>query len=126
MRTDRKVVILAGGLGTRLQEETALKPKPMVEIGGWPILWHIMKIYSSYGFKEFVIALGYKGETIKDYFLNYSQRRNSLTVQTHSGAVEIHDGPREDWIVHLIDTGTDTETGGRVKLLADLLGKESF
>jgi glucose-1-phosphate cytidylyltransferase len=126
MRTNLKVVILAGGLGTRLQEETVLKPKPMVEIGGWPILWHIMKTYSAYGFKEFVIALGYKGEAIKDYFLSYRYRRSSLTVCTHDGTVEIHDGPREDWTVHLVDTGADTETGGRVKLLADILGNETF
>jgi glucose-1-phosphate cytidylyltransferase len=98
-----KVAILAGGLGTRLSEETTVKPKPMVEIGGKPILWHIMKTYAAYGFKEFVVALGYKGEYIKDYFLNYHYRARSLTVNLNSGTVDIHDGDSEDWIVHLIN-----------------------
>jgi glucose-1-phosphate cytidylyltransferase len=122
-----KVAILAGGLGTRLSEETTIKPKPMVEIGGKPILWHIMKIYASYGFKEFVVALGYKGEVIKDYFLNYHHYSHSLTIQLKSGKVLTHDrGDIEDWIVHLLDTGYDTQTGGRVKQVAEFIGNEPF
>jgi len=121
-----KVAILAGGLGTRLSEETTIKPKPMVEIGGKPMLWHIMNIYATYGFKEFVIALGYKGELIKDYFLNYHYRSRSLTVRLKNGEVTIHEGDHEDWIVHLLDTGIDTNTGGRVKQLAEFIGNETF
>ncbi len=121
-----KVAILAGGLGTRLSEETSIKPKPMVEIGGKPILWHIMKIYASYGFKEFVIALGYKGEVIKDYFLNYHHHAQSLTVQLKTGNVTTHSRDIEDWIVHLLDTGYDTQTGGRVKQIAEFIGNERF
>ena len=118
-----KVVILAGGAGTRLQEETAAKPKPMVEIGGRPILWHIMHLYAAHGFKEFIVALGYKGETIKNYFLNYYYLRNSITVDLATGTVDAHVGEREDWVVHLVDTGDETQTGGRVKRLASLLGE---
>ena len=121
-----KVAILAGGLGTRLSEETTIKPKPMVEIGGKPILWHIMNIYAAYGFKEFVIALGYKGEIIKDYFLNYHFRSRSLTIQLKTGEVSIHNGKGEDWTVHLLDTGADTNTGGRVKQVAEFIGSETF
>lgn len=121
-----KVAILAGGLGTRLSEETTIKPKPMVEIGGKPILWHIMKTYAAYGFKEFVIALGYKGELIKDYFLNYRHLSRSLTVNLGSGEVTFHDGEGEDWTVHLLDTGADTQTGGRVKRAARFIGNEPF
>ena len=121
-----KVAILAGGLGTRLAEETAVKPKPMVEIGGEPILWHIMNIYAFYGFKEFVIALGYKGEIIKDYFLNYHYRSHDLTVDLKSGNVKLHDGGGENWTVHLIDTGTETNTGGRVKRVAEFMQGEPF
>ena len=121
-----KVAILAGGLGTRLSEETAVKPKPMVEIGGKPILWHIMNIYAAYGFKEFVIALGYRGELIKDYFINYHYRSRNLTVQLRNGDISVHEGDSEDWIVHLLDTGTDTNTGGRVKRLAEFIGHEPF
>lgn len=121
-----KVVILAGGLGTRLQEETAVKPKPMVEIGGYPMLWHIMKSYAAYGFTEFVVALGHKGEVIKDYFLNYNYRKSSLTVRLKDGAVTVHDGQREDWVIHMIDTGLTTETGGRVKRAAQFVGDEPF
>ena len=113
-----KVAILAGGLGTRLSEETTVKPKPMVEIGGKPMLWHIMNIYAAYGYKEFVIALGYKGEIIKDYFLNYHSRARNLTVKLHTGEVSIHNGSSEDWTVHLLDTGPETQTGGRVKQMA--------
>jgi glucose-1-phosphate cytidylyltransferase len=121
-----KVGILAGGFGTRLQEETGVKPKPMVEIGGRPILWHIMQGYAAYGFKEFVIALGYKGDVIKDYILNYRQRSASLTVCLASGKVEVHDAPCEDWLVHLLDTGIGTQTGGRVRRVAEFVGNESF
>jgi glucose-1-phosphate cytidylyltransferase len=121
-----KVAILAGGLGTRLTEETIIKPKPMVEIGGKPILWHIMKIYAAHGFKEFVIALGYKGEIIKDYFLNYRYSAHSFTVNLDSGNVTIHDGVSEDWTVHLLDTGLTTQTGGRVKRVAEFIGREPF
>ncbi len=121
-----KVAILAGGLGTRLSEETTVKPKPMVEIGGKPILWHIMNIYAAYGFKEFVVALGYKGEVIKDYFLNYHYRSRSLTVKLDTGNVTLHEGDGEDWIVHLLDTGMNTNTGGRVKRVAQFIGNEPF
>ncbi len=121
-----KVAILAGGLGTRLSEETTIKPKPMVEIGGKPMLWHIMNIYAAYGFREFVIALGYKGEIVKDYFLNYHLRARSLTVQLLNGDVTIHEGDHEDWTVHLLDTGVETNTGGRVKRVAEFIGDESF
>jgi len=121
-----KVAILAGGLGTRLSEETTLRPKPMVEIGGKPMLWHIMNIYAAYGFKEFVVALGYKGEMIKDYFLNYHYHARNLSVQLDSGNVTIHKGVSEDWTVHLLDTGSDTQTGGRIKQLANFIGNEAF
>ena len=121
-----KVAILAGGLGTRLSEETTVKPKPMVEIGGRPILWHIMSIYAAYGFKEFVIALGYRGDLIKDYFINYHYRSRNLTVQLRNGDISVHEGDGEDWIVHLLDTGMDTNTGGRVKRLAEFVGNEPF
>jgi glucose-1-phosphate cytidylyltransferase len=121
-----KVAILAGGLGTRLTEETTLKPKPMVEIGGMPILWHIMKIYAAYGFKEFVIALGYKGELIKDFFINYHYRSRNITVELCTGDLTIHDGESEDWKVHLLDTGQDSQTGGRIKRIANFIGDEPF
>ncbi|MGB8214186.1 MAG: glucose-1-phosphate cytidylyltransferase [Anaerolineales bacterium] len=121
-----KVAILAGGLGTRLSEETTVKPKPMVEIGGKPMLWHIMNIYAAYGYKEFVLALGYKGEIIKDYFLNYHYRARNISVRLDTGEVTIHDGKSEDWTVHLLDTGADTQTGGRVKRVAQFIGDEPF
>jgi len=103
-----------------------VKPKPMVEIGGKPILWHIMKIYSAYGFKEFVIALGFKGELIKDYFINYHYRARNITIELSSGDLTTHSGESEDWIVHLLDTGSDTQTGGRVKRVAEFIGDEPF
>ena len=121
-----KVVILAGGLGTRLQEETVVKPKPMIEIGGYPVLWHIMNIYAAQGFNEFVVALGYKAELIKDFFVNYRTNRHSITVQLKDGSIEIHEGQGEDWTIHLIDTGDKTQTGGRIKRLAPWLGNEQF
>jgi glucose-1-phosphate cytidylyltransferase len=121
-----KVAILAGGLGTRLQEETTVKPKPMVSIGGKPILWHIMKIYASHGFNEFALALGYKGEVIKDYFLNYRHRSSSITVQLLTGDVSVREDRAEDWTVHLFDTGETTQTGGRIRRLSHLIGQEPF
>lgn len=122
-----KVAILAGGLGTRLQEETQVKPKPMVEIGGRPILWHIMKFYAAQGFKEFVIALGYKGGIIKDYFLNYRTRDSNLVVETRTGNVKVTGASDvDDWTVHLIDTGANTMTGGRIKRVAEYLKDEPF
>ena len=120
-----KVVILAGGLGTRLAEETEIKPKPMVEIGGLPILWHIMRGYSHFGFEEFVIALGYKGDLIKRYFWDYHRFHGSLTLNMASGEISGHSSDCEKWIVHLMDTGMDTMTGGRLKRLAPLL-RERF
>lgn len=121
-----KVVILAGGLGTRLAEETEVKPKPMVEIGEQPILWHIMKHYSHYGFTEFFLALGYKGEVIKRYFLDYFNLNGSLTVDVANSRVEKHDQCCEPWLVHLIETGSDTLTGGRVKRLEPWLRDGTF
>ena len=121
-----KVAILAGGLGTRLSEETTIKPKPMVEIGGKPMLWHIMSIYAAFGYTEFVVALGYKGDMIKDYFLNYHYRARNISVRLDSGDVSIHQGHSEDWTVHLLDTGSDTQTGGRVKKVAEFIGNEPF
>lgn len=121
-----KVVILCGGLGTRLSEETAVRPKPMVEIGGQPILWHIMKIFSAGGFNEFVLALGYKGEVIKDYFVNYRYRSRSLTVRLPSGEIDVHTEDGDNWTVHLLDTGPDTNTGGRIRRAAGFIGRDTF
>jgi len=109
-----KVVILAGGLGTRLSEETDLKPKPMVEIGGRPILWHIMKMYSYYGFNDFIILTGYKSHVIKDYFINYYTRYSDITVDMTANSVEIHKTRTEPWKVTMLYTGQDTMTGGRI------------
>ncbi|OGG85504.1 glucose-1-phosphate cytidylyltransferase [Candidatus Kaiserbacteria bacterium RIFOXYB1_FULL_46_14] len=121
-----KVVILAGGLGTRLAEETTVKPKPMVEIGGMPILWHIMKIYSHYGFNEFVICLGYKGEVIKEWFKNYHLRQSDVTFDFLTGATKFHSQTREPWKVTLVDTGAQSMTGGRLLRLKELIGNERF
>ena len=112
-----KAVILAGGLGTRLSEETVLRPKPMVEIGGKPILWHIMNIHAAHGITEFVVALGYKGEVIKEYFLNFHAINSDISISLSSGKTTIHDGNQLKWTVHLVDTGQSTQTGGRVKRL---------
>lgn len=121
------MAILAGGMGTRLAEETDARPKPMVEIGGRPILWHIMKHYSGFGMNEFVIALGYKKEAIIRYFMELHHYGSDLTIRTGDGSVTVHEGRREpDWTVHLIDTGPSTETGGRIKRLAPHIGDATF
>jgi glucose-1-phosphate cytidylyltransferase len=122
-----KVVILAGGLGTRLREETEYKPKPMAEIGGRPILWHIMKIYASYGFTDFVICLGYKGDVIRDYFKNYETRNRDFTITLGSGELQIHNVHAESgWRVTLAETGQSTQTGGRLKRVAQHIGNDTF
>lgn len=121
-----KVVILSGGLGTRLAEETTIKPKPMVEIGGHPILWHIMKHYGHYGFKEFFIALGYRGDVIKRFFVDYYNLSGDMTIDLSRGAIETRDQKCEDWTVHLVDTGQETQTGGRVKRLEPWLRDGTF
>jgi glucose-1-phosphate cytidylyltransferase len=121
-----KVVILAGGLGSRLSEETDVRPKPMVEIGGHPILWHIMRRYARYGFKEFLIALGYRGADIKRYFMDYHTLNGSLSIDFTTGGIETHERADADWLVRLIDTGQDTATGGRVKRLEPWLSDATF
>jgi glucose-1-phosphate cytidylyltransferase len=121
-----KVAILAGGQGTRLAEETDVRPKPMVEIGGRPILWHIMMHYSNYGFRDFVVALGYKGEYIKRFMLDYGLAECDLTVQLGSGDVLRHGNRRPNWTVDLIDTGSDTQTGGRIKRLQPYVDNQTF
>jgi glucose-1-phosphate cytidylyltransferase len=121
-----KVVILAGGLGTRLTEETETKPKPMVEIGGRPLVWHIMKYYAHHGFKEFFVALGYRGEIVKRFFVDYTSLSGNMTVDLSQGAVKTQDNDCEDWLVHLKNTGIETNTGGRVKRLEPLLTDGTF
>jgi glucose-1-phosphate cytidylyltransferase len=121
-----KVAILAGGYGTRLAEETEIRPKPMVEIGGMPILWHIMRHYDYYGHKQFLIALGYKGDYIKRYMRDYYSLQGNLTVNLKNGEIEMKGGYTPDWIVDLIDTGIPTQTGGRIKRLAPHIGNETF
>jgi glucose-1-phosphate cytidylyltransferase len=121
-----KVVILAGGLGTRLSEETAVKPKPMAEIGDHPILWHIMKTYSAYGFNEFVVCLGYRGYVIKEYFSNYFLHNSDVTFDMASNEMLVHEQTAEPWKVTLVETGTETMTGGRLKRVAHYLGRETF
>jgi glucose-1-phosphate cytidylyltransferase len=119
-----KVIILAGGLGSRLAEETTLRPKPMVEIGGKPILWHIMKSYGVHGFDEFIIALGYKAEVVKEYFLNFYALNSDISIDLASGRTAFHNGKQPNWKIHLVDTGLHTQTGGRVKRLAKWLGND--
>lgn len=121
-----KVVILAGGMGTRLSEETGIKPKPMVEIGERPMIWHIMKLYSHYGFNDFVACLGYKGYHIKEYFANYFVHRSDMTIDLQNNKREIHGSTAEPWKVTLVDTGADTMTGGRIKRIKNYIGDETF
>jgi len=121
-----KVIILAGGLGTRLSEETEVKPKPMVEIGDMPIIWHIMKIYSSQGFNDFVICLGYKGYLIKEYFANYILHRSDVTIDLKENKIKMHGSEAEPWNITLIDTGLNTMTGGRIKRVKKYIGEETF
>jgi glucose-1-phosphate cytidylyltransferase len=121
-----KAVILAGGLGTRIAEESDYKPKPMVEVGGRPLLWHIMKSYSKHGIKDFVICLGYKGYVIKEYFFNYYRHTADLEINLRTGEAAVLDTQAEDWTITLIDTGQDTMTGGRVKRVRQYLGDETF
>jgi len=121
-----KVVILAGGYGTRLSEETEIKPKPMVEIGGKPILWHIMKIYSHYGFNDFIICCGYKGYIIKDYFHHYYMHQADMTIDLKNNTSEYHHSKSEPWRITLVDTGLDTMTGGRIKRIQNYIGNETF
>ncbi|NGP53674.1 glucose-1-phosphate cytidylyltransferase [Thioalkalivibrio sp. XN8] len=121
-----KVAILAGGAGTRLAEETTIRPKPMVEIGGMPILWHIMRHYSHFGFNEFLVALGYKGEYIKRWFYDYATLGSSVSVRTGNGEIRRHESDRPDWQVDLVDTGMSTLTGGRVKRLQPWIGDSPF
>ena len=121
-----KVLILAGGYGTRLSEETDIRPKPMIEIGGKPIIWHIMKLYSHYGFNDFVILLGYKGYYIKEYFANYYLHQSDITIDMKNGQMEVHNNNAEPWKVTLLDTGLDTLTGGRIKRAQKYIGNEPF
>jgi len=121
-----KVVILAGGFGTRLAEETFAIPKPMVQIGQHPMLWHIMKFYASYGFAEFVVALGYKADVVKNFFLHFADMESDLSIDLATGTVERRRRHQEAWKVHLIDTGLNTQTGGRVRRLAPIIGGETF
>lgn len=121
-----KVVILAGGLGTRISEETGLRPKPMIEIGGRPIIWHVMKIYSAHGLNDFVITTGYKGYMIKEYFANYFMHMSDLTFDLQNNRVEVHQRRSEPWRVTVVDTGERTMTGGRIKRVREYLGNETF
>jgi glucose-1-phosphate cytidylyltransferase len=121
-----KTIILAGGLGTRLSEETVLRPKPMVEIGGIPILCHVMGIYAAQGYADFVVALGYKGQSVKEFFLNYYALNSDLTVDLRSGATTVHQGERKPWRIDLVDTGVQTMTGGRIKRLRPWVGEGTF
>jgi len=121
-----KVVILAGGLGTRLSEETSIRPKPMVEIGGMPILWHIMKIYSTHGFNDFIVCLGYKGYVIKEFFTNYFLHKSDVTIDLSNNSIQIHDSQAEPWKITLVDTGNESMTGGRIKRIQPHVGNEPF
>ncbi|MDX2194665.1 MAG: glucose-1-phosphate cytidylyltransferase [Gemmatimonadales bacterium] len=121
-----KTLILAGGLGTRLAEETVVRPKPMVEIGERPILWHLMRYFDAFGFRHFILALGYKGEVVKEYFLNYYALNNSLTIELRGGRTTVHGGDVPDWTVDLVDTGLHTQTGGRVRRAQPWVGGTTF
>jgi glucose-1-phosphate cytidylyltransferase len=121
-----KVLILAGGYGTRIGEETVLKPKPMIEIGEKPILWHIMKTYSNYGYNDFVILLGYKGYYIKEYFANYVLHQNNVTVDLANNKIQLHNNVSEPWTITLLDTGANNLTGGRIKRAQDIIGENPF
>ena len=121
-----KVVLLAGGFGTRLSEETHAIPKPMLEIGGKPVLWHIMKIYSHYGFNEFIICCGYKGYVIKEYFASYFLHASDVTIDIKNNNIEVHNTNSEPWKITLVDTGLETMTGGRIKRIQKYIGNESF
>ena len=121
-----KVLLLAGGYGTRLSEETDIRPKPMIEIGGKPILWHIMKIYSHYGFNDFIILLGYKGYYIKEYFANYYLHQSDVTFDMTTGKMCVHNNTSEPWKVTLLDTGLDSMTGGRIRRAKEFIGNEPF
>ncbi|MFN0049568.1 MAG: glucose-1-phosphate cytidylyltransferase [Cytophagales bacterium] len=121
-----KVLLLAGGLGTRISEETGIKPKPMVEIGGKPILWHIMKMYATHGFNEFVVLLGYKGYYVKEYFTNYFLHQNDITIDLKKNKVEYFNNAAEDWKITLMDTGEHSMTGGRIKRAKEIIGNETF
>lgn len=121
-----KVVILCGGMGTRLREETEYRPKPMIEIGEKPILWHIIKMYSSYGFNDFVICLGYKGYVIKEYFSNYFLHQSDVTMDLGKNKMEVHDSHAEQWRITLVDTGLNTMTGGRIKRIKKYVGNDAF
>ncbi len=121
-----KAVILAGGLGTRISEESHLRPKPMIEIGGKPVIWHIMKIYSAHGVNDFIVCLGYKGYMIKEYFSNYFLHTSDVTIDIGNNNIEVHQNSAEPWRVTLLDTGIDTMTGGRLKRVRDHLGDEDF
>ncbi len=121
-----KAIILAGGLGSRLSEETQLRPKPMVEIGGKPILWHVMKIYAAHGIDDFIVCLGYKGYLIKEYFANYALHTSDVTIDLRAGATEVHHSTTEPWRVTLVDTGEATMTGGRLKRVLPFIGDEDF
>jgi len=117
---------LAGGLGTRLSEETVLKPKPMVEIGGMPILWHIMKIYSAHGYNDFIVCLGYKGFVLKEYFANYFLHKSDVTIDLSDNSIKVHDTQAEPWKITLVDTGNESMTGGRIKRVQPHIGNETF
>ncbi|MCX2481796.1 glucose-1-phosphate cytidylyltransferase [Pedobacter sp. MC2016-15] len=121
-----KVVLLAGGLGTRLSEETVVKPKPMVEVGAMPILWHIMKIYSTYGYNDFVVCLGYKGYVVKEYFANYFLHKSDVTIDLKNNAIEVHESEAEPWKITLVDTGDSSMTGGRIKRIQKYVKDETF
>lgn len=121
-----KVVILAGGLGTRFSEETSLKPKPMIEIGGKPILWHIMKMYAKHGFNEFIVCLGYKGYVVKEFFFNYYMHQSDMIVNLSDNSIEFKRTNAENWKIHLIDTGMSSMTGARIKKIEDLITEDKF